>query len=119
MQVSFDSSDPLADVLSVVETVYGVKLTVTAAGPESAELNSATAAGTVSATGGQRAKASPRRSPRSTTKKEVLLADSTSAARDAGLAQRVRAWARDNDVSVSNRGRLPRSTVDAYIAAQS
>ena len=119
VQVSFDSSDPLADVLSVVGTVYGVKLTVTGEVPEAAAPNSTAPAGTVATTGGQRAKASPRKSPRSTTKKEALPADSTSAARDAGLAQRVRAWARDNKVEVSDRGRLPQSTVDAYTAAQS
>lgn len=119
VQVSFDSSEPLADVLSVVESVYGVKLAVAGDEPASAVSSPVVAAGVASKPAGRRSKGSPVKPAASGPGRQAQRVDSTSAARDAGLAQRVRAWARDNGVEVSGRGRLPQSTLDAYFAAQS
>ena len=123
VQVSFDSSEPLIDVLPVLETMYGVQLGLVGDGSTVGASSSTTAAGrTVS-------KVAVRRSPRAgaqatgsrtarTGKAAPSVAEGASAAGSAGLAQRVRAWARENGVEVSGRGRLPQSTVDAYSAAQ-
>lgn len=39
------------------------------------------------------------------------------ASRDSGQAKAIREWARDNDVAISERGRIPASVIAAYEAA--
>lgn len=120
VQLSFESSEPLADVLSTLETVYGVELTVSGDGLELAAsaaspakrtaAKPAAGRSTVKGAGSQRSRRGQAGKPAA---KDAL------AGRDAGLSQRARAWARENGVEVSGRGRLPASTLEAYAAAQS
>lgn len=119
MQVSFDSTDPLADVLAVVGTVYGVTLAVAGSEAGSGSSNPAVSAEPVVAPAGRGRDVSPAQRAVAGKKETAPRGETTSPARDAGLAQRVRTWARENGVEVSGRGRLPQSTVDAYTAAQS
>lgn len=77
--------------------------------------------------GGRKAAAPAKRAARKTTKATAKAAGRTPAKRGPGRprksasasAEAVRAWARDNGITVSDRGRLSKTLLDQYTAAQS
>jgi hypothetical protein len=118
VKISVDSSEPLEDALRVLGALYGVTLVVSP---------------------GEHGVAEPTRKPvakparkRSTSRKRLAAVEnhpvgaaaeagegpsgSEVAAASAGAASsaQVRAWARENGLRVSDRGRVSASVVDAY-----
>jgi hypothetical protein len=128
MQLTFDSTEPLEQVLGVIGALYGVEVAVaSAAGPSGAghaemaqTVGANTKAGSGDAPGAVAAdNTTPRRAPRTRT--------STSSAPAGGRGRRrasaatagpsvVRAWARENGYQVSGHGRIPAAVVSAFEA---
>jgi hypothetical protein len=110
LRISFDSTEPLEDVIRVVGAAYNVTLTVLATN----EVSTTTPDAITPKRGG---------ASRAATAKD---ARAKSDGRD-GSAQQVarvsnevlRSWARENGHTVSDRGRIPKAVVAAHRAAQS
>ena len=106
MQLTIDSTEPLAKVLAVIGALYGVELAAPAGAVATSAARtrapSTTTPGVAAAkTGGRRTrKASSRRAP-------AARPDPTS----------VRRWAKANGHDVRDRGRVPADVIAAYVAA--
>lgn len=106
MRISIDSTEPLTDVVRVVEAVYGVTLTVAATNHTATPPPPTTAHDR-----GRRhaAKATP---PRTNRNRQVRPAKQSAPVSTSQL----RSWARQNGHIVSDRGPLPVTVVAAYHA---
>jgi hypothetical protein len=109
VKVTIDSSDPLDDALRVIGAVYGVELAVTT--KEVAQPDLSEVARIAPSTPARRP---PRRAASGARgKKGSGAAKATPQVSNVEL----RAWARGNGFTVSERGRLPRTVIAAYRAA--
>jgi len=110
VQVSFDSTEPLEQVLAVLGAVYSTRLTVSSGGQ-------------------QQAVAAPRREARSGRRTRTSVAAAAQPA-TAGRSRRsgraiparvdvaaARAWAREQGMTVSSRGQLGAAVLAAYQTA--
>lgn len=104
MQVTLDSGDSLENALRVLGALYGVTLTVASDGENAAE------SAADNGTGAQERPARSRRGSRTTASRSRRRG---AAASTPDLAA-VRAWARENGYTVSDRGRVPNSILAAY-----
>ncbi len=108
MQLTIDSTEPLESVLAVLGSVYQVQLTA----------NSRSAAPTASAPGPTAKSIRGTRRPGGTAKSSTGTAGGVRRGRSKPSAAvdstAVRAWAREHDVAVSGRGRIPASLLTAY-----
>lgn len=104
MQLTINSSEPLDQVLEVVGALYGVRLTRFEPQVASEDEESPAAAKLLRSAPRRRAaaKTTPNRGARSTR---------TTAKVD---VQAVRAWAREQGRTVSDRGRLSQSLIEEY-----
>lgn len=103
MRISIDSSESLEDVIRVVGALYGV--TLSAATPE--------AAGHITHdTSGSRSRA--RRASGTTTPKKAPPKRRAGNSRQRVSNAAVRSWARQNGYTISDRGRIPATVVEAY-----
>ena len=100
VQLTIDSREPLADVLRVVGSLYGVALTT------------APTSGSAPTEADAPARPSVRRSPRDSARTRR-----TSASQSGANASAVREWATQNGFEVSARGSLAAAVRDAYAAA--
>lgn len=130
MQLTIDSSEPLAKILTVVGALYGVELSTAstasapvetpAAAPRKRAAKRAPAAAEAPAPEPAAAaepavkKARPARKAKAAATAPAPESESSA---DGPLSQRVRAWARDNNLAVNSRGRLSTSVLAAYTAA--
>jgi hypothetical protein len=100
VKVTIDSSESLSDVLRVLGAVYDVTLTVSEKEPATATVTPP-------------AESSPAPAPEKVrarrARKKLAAAPAASASNE-----EIRAWALENGVTVSNRGRLPGRVVAAY-----
>lgn len=116
--LTLDSSEPLEDALRVVGALYGVKLVVAREDSESQR--------PVESTRPKRRTQRPRTGRSSIRPGEVATGDavvgsaagggnedSTGSAKEPRNAE-MRAWARENGMKVSGRGKLPASVIAAY-----
>ena len=106
MKVTIDSSEPLTDVLRVVDSLYDVTLTTAGTGSETAA--SAPAGRRQSRRGGAAGQATP------STRGRSRRAPAAGSRVD---PKAVRQWAWENGHDVNTRGSLPASVRDAYAAA--
>jgi hypothetical protein len=106
LKISIESSEPLDDVLRVVGALYDVTLTATPVGAPADGSSATTARGPRS--GRSRAATAPSRNGRRRSRTRVTKVSNAE----------LRAWARDNGHTVSDRGRIPASVAQAYRDAQ-
>ena len=116
-KLTIDSSEPLTDAMRVLGAVYGVTLTVSSDGPD--------------ASGDEQNAGKPtenrrtaRRRPSATTRKARAAAPATGAGeskqeaapRSAGSLSNaeVSSWARQNGMTVNDRGRVPALVMTAF-----
>jgi len=111
VQLTIDSTEPLESVLAVLSSVYQVDLT---AGPRLEASTASVPAPTAKATKGTRAPGRTAKSSTGTAGGARRGRSNSSAALDSSA---VRAWAREHDVAVNGRGRIPASLLNAYRAA--
>jgi len=111
VQLTIDSTEPLECVLAVLSSVYQVDL---AAGPRLEAPTTAVPAPTAKTTKGTRAPGRAAKSSTGTAGGTRRGRSNSSAAVDSST---VRAWAREHDVAVNGRGRIPASLLNAYRAA--
>lgn len=104
MQLTINSSEPLDQVLEVLGALYGVRLTRHEPQVASAEEASPAPAEVLRP-------ASRRRATTQTTPNRRARSTRTS---DKVDVQAVRAWARQQGRTVSDRGRLPQSLIEEY-----
>jgi len=105
VQLTIDSTEPLESVLAVLGSVYQVQL---AAAARSVAPTASLPAPTAKPMKGTRA---PGRTATSSTGGSRRGRSNSSAPVDASA---VRAWAREHDIVVSVRGRIPASLLSAY-----
>jgi len=139
VKLTLDSSEPLKDAMRVVGALYGVKLVLAREVPQPGAPVDETEPDTQgqpsqggdpvaarkprrnrrTATGDKTRPSKPASSARSgfpRTGAEPEVAEQNTAAEPPGAVSNadVRAWARQNAVSVSDRGRVPASVLSAY-----
>jgi hypothetical protein len=141
VKLTLDSSEPLEDAVRVVGALYGVSLVVAARNPESGELVAATESVRDEADqatppgvpepgelGRPKKAARPRRTNKRNKGRPGLPVDgsdsevadgSTPGAVNAPRNADVRAWARENGLTVNSRGRVPASVLAAFRDAHS
>jgi hypothetical protein len=115
LKVTIDSSEPLADALRVLGALYDVTLVVSPSQP------GPTGAGEAEAPA-QAPRVSRKQPPRAAAKDRALRAPTVRGGRARKSAAPVetaqlRTWARDNGYTVSDRGRVAASVLQAYEAA--
>jgi len=106
VQLTIDSTEPLESVLAVLGSVYQLQLS---AGPRT---DASTVSASDSTGAGKKVKTSPVAGRSST-----AAGGSRRSRRDTAAAvdpSAVRGWARDNDMAVSVRGRIPAGLLSAY-----
>ncbi len=108
VQLTIDSTEPLESVLAVLGSVYQVDLT---AGAQPEASNVSIPASTVKA---KRSARAPGRAAESSTGSAGGSRRGRSNSQEAADSSAVRAWAREHDVAVSVRGRIPASLRSAY-----
>lgn len=106
-QIVIDPKESLDSVLRVVGSVYGVEVGVVGDSTPAAPAKSTSRRGAARKSAGR-----PRKSAGSSSRGRGRRAAAPS-------PTDVRAWARANGHTVSDRGRLPAPIIDAYLAAQS
>jgi hypothetical protein len=130
LKLTLDSSEPLEDAMRVVGALYGVTLVLSgdeqearkptrknASKPARKASKPASSKRTVSRAPSATRK--PRPVARSTDA-DAAQSEQETAPRSAGSPSNaeIRSWARQNGLTVSDRGRLPASVVTAYRSAQ-
>lgn len=116
LKVTIDSSEPLADAIRVLGALYDVTLvTSTTEAAEEAPVKN-TSRTTAARRKQLRRAATEQASP--AVSKRTRAPRSTDASADVGAAD-LRAWARENGYTVSDRGRVAASVVAAYQQAHS
>jgi len=108
VQLTIDSTEPLESVLAVLGSVYQVQL---ASAPRSDAPTASAPAPTAKTTKGTRAPGRTTTSSTGATGGSRRGRSNSAAAVDSSA---VRAWAREHDVAVSVRGRIPASLLSAY-----
>jgi Lsr2 len=103
MQLTIDSTEPLEHVLRVVESLYGVHLSITTKPPVDKPARSTSAK-------------SQTRSPAARTSAKTTATTQRSASRNAAKTDPaiIRNWARANGHAISDRGRVPATILAAY-----
>jgi hypothetical protein len=132
LKLTLDSSEPLADAMRVLGALYGVTLVVSPDEQDATKPGRKTAStpSRKSASKPAGSKRTARRAPSAARKAPPVVRSTEAAAarseqktarRSAGSLSNaeVRSWARQNGLTVSNRGRLPASVMTAYRNAQS
>lgn len=109
MRISIDSTEPLQDVVRVIEAVYEVTLTAT---PATQLVNTAPAP-TLQRRGGPQTASG--KTPRAKSNGQGRSAKQRAKVSN----EELRSWARENGQTVNDRGRIPASVVSAYHEAQS
>lgn len=108
MRISIDSTEPLEDVIRLIEAVYDVTLSVAPATRPAKTTRDTTP----QPRGGRRAASGKTSRARSN-------GQGRPATQRAKISnQELRSWARANGYTVSDRGRIPTSVVTAYHQAQ-
>lgn len=111
MRLTFDSDEPLDDVLRVLGAMYSVTLTLDGAAP--AALDATTSRGAQSPGRGRRAATGRRAAARS-----ASAGERRGRARGQQVSNaEVRDWARRNGQPINDRGRIPAAVIAAYRAA--
>jgi hypothetical protein len=115
LKVTIDSSEPLADALRVIGALYDVTLVVAPADQSSSVAGSGAASPRAPKVGREqpRRPAGKERAARATKAGGEHARTSAAPVDTAAL----RSWARDNGYTVSDRGRVASSIVEAYEAA--
>lgn len=113
MQVTFESTEPVEQVMAVLSALYRVSLTTAPAAEESAA--AAPTPATSTRTAAARKTSSPERAAKAGTAGRSRRTGRASAAPVDAAA--VRAWARDHGITVNARGALPATVLTAYTAA--
>jgi hypothetical protein len=117
LKLTLDSSEPLEDAMRVVGALYDVELVV------SGKQDTATASRSNSGRSGGKQTRSRKPSAASKPQQVARAAGANGRPSKQGTQVRsmgssenaeVRAWARENGLRVSNRGRLPASVMTAY-----
>ena len=119
VKLTVDSSEPLEDAMRVLGALYGVTLVVASDRSDvaGAEQDARKPADKRAAPGGRRPTAARRTRPAARASDAVARKPKQgTAARLAGSpsSAEVRSWARDNGMTVSDRGRVPASVMTAY-----
>jgi hypothetical protein len=131
VKLTIDSDEPLEQALRVLGALYGVTLAVSNDGQDAPTVGQAMPSGDeegVGVEGGVRKPATKKKTARKTPSKArksraAASATDTEAAKPEGTAPRsagspanaeIRAWARENGMTVSDRGRVPASVITAY-----
>jgi Lsr2 len=118
MQLTIDSTEPLDRVIRVVESLYGVQLSITAKTPAAKKAVAKKVAGKkvaakkVAAKKVAAKKVAAKKAARSTATKRA--AGRSGAKTDPAL---VRSWARANGHTIRDRGRVPADILAAYQGA--
>ena len=105
MKLTIDSGEPLADVLQVIGSMYGITLT--------------TADGSAAPAAGERPskRFTPAKSSTSTSTSTKRRKQTETAQVGSVDPKLVRQWAWENGYEISTRGSLPAAVRDAYLAA--
>jgi hypothetical protein len=120
LKLTVDSSEPLEDAMRVVGALYGVTLVLPtgdqdATPPARKRASKTTSSKRTARTKPSAAKATTQVAPAADaaqTKQETRVSASSPSNAD------IRSWARENGLTVSDRGRVPDSVVTAYRNAQ-
>jgi hypothetical protein len=122
LKITLDSTEPLDDAIRVVGAMYGVTLLVSDGEQDVIKLVEKEA----SRPSRKRAKAQKRPSAERSARSRAAAAAASTGRSRAHRAPRpdgfpsnadVRSWARDNGLTVSDRGRMPASVMAAYLSA--
>jgi hypothetical protein len=121
MKLTLDSTESLEDAMRVVGALYGVTLVVAtdeAAGRPSAK-ESANALGRRRRTARKRQSAERAASAGAAASAEEIqpAQEAPSRASGSGSNSEIRSWARENGLTVSDRGRVPATVIAAYRSA--
>jgi len=118
VKLTVDSSESLEDAMRVVGALYGVRLVVATDGPVASGADEDSSRPVAKKKAASR-KPSAARKPRPAARAadaEARKPKQRTAARLAGSPStaEVRSWARENGMTVSDRGRVPASVMTAY-----
>jgi hypothetical protein len=117
VKLTVDSSEPLEDAMRVLGALYGVTLVV--ANPDGDAGASTDSYANRSSNSEAKSKAGPAKRKRAASgRSRATRARQSSAGQPAGSQSpsnaEIRAWARQNGFTVSDRGRLPASVLTAF-----
>ena len=121
MKITLDSTEPLEDALRVLGAMYGVQLVVAGDQKATRPVEHSVSKTTSSPNGQNRKRSGSKRSRTAAAKAGASSGRSkrrsVSGAGDRPTNAEVRAWARDNGLTVRDRGRVAGSVMAAYLSA--